>query len=958
MLGISAYYHDAAAALLCDGDLVAATHEERLSRVKFDHRLPVGAIDFCLETAGIAPQDVDYWVFYEKPLLKFERLLFSHLTTFPKSWLVFREAMLAWLKQKLWVKSFLAERFSIPSDRILFVEHHVSHAASAMFCSPFSEAAVLTADGVGEWTTTAIGRATADWGSGATSNSIELTHEIRFPHSLGLLYSAFTAWLGFKVNSGEYKVMGMAPYGEPRYTEKVRRLIHVYDDGSFRLNMKYFSFHESLSHTFSQEFVDLFGPPRLPEAPFTLPGGDREGGQEVGSGEAEANQYYADVAASVQRVLEDVLVQIATRLHETTGSKNLVMAGGVALNCVANGRILRETPFEQMYIQPNAGDAGGALGSALHVWHVVLGHPRRFVMEHCAFGRTFSDLEIQRALEARGIPYRYLPEDRETLVSEVADALAAGRVIALFQGGAEWGPRALGNRSILADPRSPEMAETVNAKIKFRELFRPFAPVVTEEAASTYFDLGEGEGQYPQRFMLLVAPVRQERQAEIPAVCHMGTARLQVATPDGNRVYYEVVKRFGELTGVPVLLNTSFNLRGEPMVWSPGDAIETFFRCDLDMLVIGRFIVSKADASRAGTGSGVRKSVSQDLAAACTRWLCCPYCKGKLDLGVRDGGLVESGREAGAGVGIGCTECGAEFGSRGGIPLLYAPTDSESVDSISGRVRDFYEENPFPGYEDVDSAERLVAKARRGIFAKLVDAQIPKDALVLEVGCGTGQFSNFLGIRGRTVFGSDMCVKSLSMASEFASANRLESVYFIQMNLFRSVFRNGTFDVVICNGVLHHTADPFEGFRSIAELVRPGGYIVIGLYNRWGRLSTDARRVIFRLSGRRLRGLDPYLARADVDEGKKHAWFMDQYRNPHESKHSFGEVLKWFDSTGFDFVSSIPKMSLTGGIAEHEPLFRPSAPGGPVSQVLAEARLAVTRGSEGGFFTVIGQRRE
>jgi len=589
ILGISAFYHDSAAALLRDGDLVAAAQEERFTRVKYDHRFPQRAIDYCLREGGITAAELDYVVFYEKPLPKFERILTSHLGTFPRALHVFREAMITWFGNKLWMKTVLQRELGLPAERILFVEHHLSHAASAMFCSPFDEAAVLTIDGVGEWTTTAMGIATADWGTGKP-NRIALTEEIRFPHSLGLLYSAFTAWLGFKVNSGEYKVMGMAPYGSPRHRDKLDRLIRVWDDGSFHLNMEYFTFHHSASQTYGRRFVELFGPQRTPESPFfTAHTGDDITGREA---EAERNQYYADVAASVQRLTEEILLKMVRHLHQKTGLKNLVMAGGVALNSVANGRIMRETPFEQVFIQPNAGDAGGALGAALYAWHALLGKPRRFVMEHAYFGEAHSPDEIRRVLDARGQRYR-MYGDRTKLADDVVEALIRGQVVGVAQGRFEWGPRALGNRSILADPRRAEMKEVVNAKIKFREPFRPFAPVVPEAKAGAYFEMGRTEGQYPPRFMLVVTPVRDGASAQIPAVSHMGTGRLQTIRRDWNPLYYEVVERFGEATGVPVLLNTSFNLRAEPIVASPEHALATFQNSGIDLLVLDDFLVRK-----------------------------------------------------------------------------------------------------------------------------------------------------------------------------------------------------------------------------------------------------------------------------------------------------------------------------------------------------------------------------
>ena len=589
ILGISALYHDSAAALLRDGQLIAAAQEERYSRIKFDQRFPRQAIEFCLRQAGITARDLDYVVFYEKPLKKFERILISHLDTFPRSWRVFREAMIAWFSEKLWLKSEILSQLDVAPERVLFVDHHLCHAASAMFCSPFREAAVVTVDGVGEWTTTSIGQAAAGWEAGASSQ-ITLSEELRFPHSLGLLYSAFTAWLGFRVNSGEYKVMGMAPYGQPRYMDKLEKVVRTFPDGSFQLNMDYFSYHYSLDQSYNRRFVDLFGPPRQPESPFfTASTGDDIAGREQA---AQQNQYYADVAASIQLLTEEILLKVVNHAHQQTGSKNLVMAGGVALNSVANGRIMRETPFEQVYIQPNAGDAGGALGAALYAWHVLLGKPRTFTMEHAYYGEAYDEAAIRQAIAERGYRFQRFEPGGE-LAERLAQALVDQKVISLFQGRFEWGPRALGNRSILADPRRAEMKDVVNSKIKFRELFRPFAPVVNEEDAAAYFDLQKAQGQYPQRFMLMVSPIHSQRQAQIPAVCHMGTGRLQTVRREWNPLYYDIIKLFGQATGVPVLMNTSFNLRAEPIVTTPANALNTFSKSDIDLLVMENYLVQK-----------------------------------------------------------------------------------------------------------------------------------------------------------------------------------------------------------------------------------------------------------------------------------------------------------------------------------------------------------------------------
>jgi len=605
ILGVSCYYHDSAAALIQDGMLIAAAEEERFSRRKHDNGFPRHAIDFCLRMAGITGRDLEYVVFYEKPLVKFERIMMTALGTFPRSYPVFREAMVAWFNEKLWIKSALQTSIGISPDRILFIEHHLSHAASALYTSPFAEAAILTIDGVGEWTTATVGRGTAFWngsggapgGNGPASrgeNRIELFREIRFPNSLGLLYSAFTAFLGFKVNNGEYKVMGLAPYGVPRYVDDVYRLIEVDTDGGFRLNMDHFSFHLSTHTTFNDRFVDIFGPPRQMGSEFftftTHPARDHPCWSDSA---AAQNQKYADIAASVQAVTEDAMLKMARYAYRETGSKNLVMAGGVALNSVANGRIVRETPFENVYIQPAAGDSGSALGAAFYVYHVLLGQPRRFVMEHAYWGAEYSVDEMKTAIEASGLSYETI-EDDERLLDQVVDRLVTGSVIGWYRGRFEWGPRALGHRSILADPRLAEMKDIVNTKIKFREPFRPFAPVVLEERAAEYFDLASPDHCYPARFMLLVVPIPTDKREQIQAVCHVsGTGRLQTIRRDWNPAYYRAVEKFGEATGVPVLLNTSYNLRGEPIVNTPQNAIDTFVRSGIDILVMDQFLVRK-----------------------------------------------------------------------------------------------------------------------------------------------------------------------------------------------------------------------------------------------------------------------------------------------------------------------------------------------------------------------------
>jgi carbamoyltransferase len=590
ILGVSCFYHDSAAALIQDGVIVAAAEEERFSRIKHDYGFPKLAIEFCLRQAGITAHDLDYVVFYEKPLVKFERILMTALGMFPRSWSTFGEAMITWFDEKLWIKNSLVHEIGVPENQVLFVDHHAAHAASAFFCSPFKEAAILTVDGVGEWTTATMGKAIANW-DGQGENHIQLTHGLRFPHSLGLLYSAFTAFLGFEVNEGEYKVMGMAPYGQPRYQDKIYQLVKLHDDGSFQLNMDYFSYHYSPERTFNGKFEAMFGEPRDPKSEFITALTDPElTGNEP---EAKHNQYYADLAASIQVVSEDILLQMVKHLYQETGSKQLCIAGGVALNSVANGRILRESPFEDLFIHPAPGDSGGAVGAALYVYHVLLGKPRRFVMEHAYWGQNYPDDEIRAFLDGQGIPYKRFDND-EQMLGRLVNAITAGKVVGWFQGRFEWGPRALGNRSILADPRRADMKHIVNSKIKFREPFRPFAPVILEERVGEFFDgLDDPQRHYPARYMLLVLPWKSGAGELIPAVNHLGTGRLQTMRRDWNPRYYRLVELFGQSTGVPVLMNTSFNLRGEPIVGSPANAWNTFSHSGIDLLAMGSYLVEK-----------------------------------------------------------------------------------------------------------------------------------------------------------------------------------------------------------------------------------------------------------------------------------------------------------------------------------------------------------------------------
>ena len=776
ILGVSAFYHDSAAALVVDGEIVAAAQEERFTRKKHDSSFPTRAIEYCLEQADIEACDLDFVGFYDKPFLTLDRLLETYLAYAPRGFGSFLKAIPPWLKQKLHLPREMRKALNDAyQKRFVFSEHHESHAASAFFPSPFEEAAILTLDGVGEW-------ATSSYGAGR-GNRIELTHQLRFPHSIGLLYSAFTYYCGFEVNSGEYKLMGLAPYGEPDYAKLILdEIVDHKEDGSFRLDMTYFNYCQGLTMT-SPKFHALFGGP--PRVPSTL-----------------IEQRHMDIAASIQKVTEEIMLRAARHTQRQTGMKNLCMAGGVALNCVGNGRIYSEGPFENIWIQPAAGDAGGALGVALLIWYQLLGNDRTVRKDDQQHGSLlwveFSQDEIESFLERVNATYERF-EDTEVLCQRVAEALAEGKVVGWFQGRMEFGPRALGSRSILGDARNSDMQSVINRKVKFREGFRPFAPIVLAEHVNDYFEFDK-ESPY----MLLVAPVREDRRiptsaeaaaargidklkqrrSEIPAVTHVDcSARIQTVDPRRHGLLRTMMERFYERTGCPVMVNTSFNLGWDPIVCNPQDAYRTFMSSDIDLLCMGNYLLIKSNQPASLAISDHDSSDDRLL-----ELLSSPCCGTDLE---GNKGFV-------------CGACGHVFENDDNIPRLFWPHDNiDSSSDVTELVKAFYEETPFPNYDDHHSVRSLIEKSRQGLYARRLDESIPHNSSVLEVGCGTGQLTNFLGIGCRRIVGTDICLNSLKLGEEFRRKHNLSRVRFLQMNLFKPVFNPAQFDVVVCNGVLN-----------------------------------------------------------------------------------------------------------------------------------------------------------
>jgi len=906
ILGISAYYHDSAAALLIDGDIISAAQEERFTRKKHDPDFPTEAINYCLENSNITLNEIDAVVFYDKPFLKFERLLETYIAKSPLGLKSFIKSMPFWLKEKLFLKRVLIEELKkispeFDASKIFFSEHHLSHAASAFFPSPFEEAIVLTIDGVGEWTTTSLIH-----GSG---NKLKIIKEIHFPHSLGLLYSAFTYYLGFKVNGGEYKVMGLAPYGMPIYKDIILdNLVILGEDGSFRLNHKFFSYAVGLKMT-NKKFERLFNERRR------------------NPDEEDLKQFHMDIAASIQVVTEEIVLKIAKSLRDEFDIPNLCLAGGVALNCVINGKILRSGLYDNVWVQPASGDAGGALGAALAFWHLEQNKPRHInkddAMKGSYLGPKFTQEDIEKELNEVGAVFESLPEEK--MLSFVAKKLAEGNSVGWIQGRMEFGPRALGARSILADPRSPSIQKSLNLKTKYRESFRPFAPSILRENLNEWF-----EANYDSPYMLFVDQVKKDKcfdlseddknlfgldklkvpRSSIPAVTHIDySARIQTVHKNTNYLYHSLINEFNKLTGCPVLVNTSFNLRGEAIVNSPKDAYRCFMSNNLDLLVVGNSILKKDEQFKTSSINEVIRK--QNLLNKTTQ------------------------------------ENFYTYGEKNDVANL---------------VEKFYNLNPFPNYNNFENIFDLNRNILHNPFLNGLKDNLGFNKRIIEVGSGTSQLSLALANGTNSeIYAFDATYESLKLGQKFALDNNINNCTFVHGDILANPFKDKSFDVVWCSGVLHHTGQAEESFKVISKWVKQDGIIIIGLYNFYGRMRTLFRKWLYKLflKARFIKKLiyilDPVL-RQDISEAKKNAWFQDQYEHPVESLHTIGQVIKWFSHENIEFIDSIPSASLDNkGYLE---LFTRKNKGSALSRFISQINmLFTTLGKEGGLFIVIGRKK-
>ena len=843
VLGLSFFFHDSAASLICDGRVVAAALGERFCRRKHTNEFPKQAIEYCLEASGLKTiNQLDAIVFYEKPIQKLQRVVETAVAVWPFGLVNFVRRLPAYLATKFNVYRVIAKALPGYKGPILFVEHHLSHAASAFYCSPFDDAAILTIDGVGEWETTTIGV--------GRGRDIHLDRSIHFPHSIGLLYSALTSYLGFQVNDGEWKVMGLSPYGEPVYVDQFRRLVRMKPDGSFQLNMKYFAYHYSSRWAASnRRWEQLFGFPRRKP-------------------DEDLDQHHEDLAHSGQAVVEEIILNMAREAKLHSGSDNLVIAGGVGLNSVANWKIEQEGIFKNVWIQPAAGDDGGALGAALLGSQCLFNDAPCEEMNDVYLGPSVSDNDVLTFLEARGISYEHL--DDEALIKQAADLIANGKVVGWCRGRMEFGPRALGSRSILADATNPEMKAIVNQKIKYREYFRPFAPAVPLDNVHEYFKMRQGTSL---PFMLKVAPVRTEKRSVIPAVTHEdGSARVQTVTRESNPVFYRLLKALKHRTGAPVVLNTSFNVRGEPIVCTPEDAYACFLNTGIDALVLGNCLV-KEKPIQVDFARGYERSdaLEAQIAAGNTR--------------------------------------GNQAFSLGIATVLSATNRGKVVSSGFGdttqRVLDFYKELPFNYYSNaVDTALQLSRANRIKRYRPLHRyLRRMQGAQVIDVGCGAGWFVNSCAhFYGASVVGVDLNPQVLRQARSVARLmDGCEENKFIAVDLFEYE-PDRPFDVVNSLGVLHHTPDCHAAVRRVLGWVAPGGYVHLGLYHLYGRkpfLDHFKKLQADGASEEQLYQEFTQLNANITDETHMLSWFRDQVLHPHETQHTYEEIRRLLAAEGF-----------------------------------------------------------
>lgn len=902
ILGISAFEPRSAAVLLVDGVPVAAAEEERFTRVVDDSSFPSHAVRYCLEQAGIDGSALDYVAVYEKTFQRLDRLIESHLAVAPRGLRSFARTIPGWLQQKSTLRRQLRRHFG-GSAKCVFTERHEAWSASGFFPSPFERAAILTMDATGEWTSTSTG-------TGVT-NQISLLEELRFPHSTGLLYTALARFCGLRPQLDDHKLIDLATLGKPTHADAMlAQLVDMKPDGSFRIDPCCFREAVGVGLTTSR-FSKLFGgDPRQPDEPLT--------------------QREYDLAASLQSVVEKILLHIATALRERTGSSNLCLAGRIAGNPAACARLVAEGPFDEVWIQPNPHSAG-ALGAALFVWHQLMGHDRELGdgrSPRLSLGPEFSNEQVRGFLDGKAAAYHQLSSDSE-MQDEVAELLRAGKLVGVFAGRLTFGSEAPGSRCILADPRDAAHKTRLQQRVAFREEFRGFGCVALADKAAGFFGVPEAR---------LASPQLSVPGDKVPAAAQGdGTTRVHLVERERDPVLHGILEAFEKRTGCPALLHSGLNFDWEPLAHTPEDAYRLYMSSDLDALCLGNALLRKPETALPAEVEGTWATPPAHLVDL----LACPHCGGNPLQMTADQ--------------IACGGCDATFPVVDGIPQLFWPHDGFATSGdVTEKVKSFYEDSPFPNYNDHDSIQSLVEKAMRGEYAQALDRTIPYGANVIEVGCGTGQLTNFLCVGARNIVGADLCMNSLRLAEGFRRKENLPRARFVQMNLFRPCFRPRAFDLVLVKGVLMATSDPEGGLESVFELVKPGGHIIVGLYNRYGRFFTNVRRVIFKLTGGRGQWLDPHL-RNNLSPEKRRAWYRDQYFHPREVQHSIGQVLGWFDRFGIEFVRGIPNVNA------FEPdmtdnLFEQSDRGNTLDHFLVQARELCRRSQEGGFFLMIGRR--